>query len=522
MADSDSVTTDEPGTRPRGVLGVIERVGNRLPDPLTLFLAIGAGIVALSSIGSLAGWSVEHPGTGEQVPVESLVSQDGLVRMLSEFTDNVGSFFPLIGGIVIMIGIALVERTGLAQAVLKRIALAVPTKGLTLAVIALGLISSIASDVGFILLPPIAGMLFYIAGRHPVAGIVIAYAAVAAGFQANVLVGIVEVIGFGFAEQAAQVIDPGMSIGILSNYYFTLVSALVLPVVGYVVAEKVIIPRMGPYTATDLADGVPDTQEAAAVNDAERRGLRGAGITAVLLAALVVVLVAFPWSPLREPDTGSVLDGPFMVASTQVVVVTVLLAVPSLVFGITTRAVRSDSDVAKMITDGMATFGPYILLAVVASQVIAYFAWTNLGVVTAVNGAQALESLGLPPIVLLVAFVLFVAVLNLVMASAAAKWALLAPIFVPMLMLLDVHPAAAFMAYRIGDSATNAITPMLAYFVIMLGFAKRWDPRIKLGTLLAALVPFSLTFLGVWLLQLVGWYLLGWPLGPGVGFGLDQ
>jgi aminobenzoyl-glutamate transport protein len=516
------LTGHETTTTDRGALGVIERAGNRLPDPLTIFVAIALAIVAISGIGAWAGWSVTDPATGETVVVDSMLTRDGFVRMFEDFTTNVGDFFPLIGGLVIMLGIALMEKSGLAQAVLKRLALGVPAKGLTLVIIYLGLMSSIASDVGFILLPPLAGMLFYAANRNPLTGIIVAYAAVAAGFQANVLVGIVEVVGFGFAEEAAQVIDPQMTVGILSNWYFQAASALILPLGAYYVTERILVPRLGAYRPTDLAADLPEFVDPVDAQAVERRAMKRAGLTALAIAAGIVLLVAPPGAPLREAETGAILGGPFMTGSTQVVLVTLLFAVPSIVFGVYTKAIRSDQDVARMITEGLATFGPYILLAIFASQAIAYFGWTNLGAITAVSGADLLSRLGVHPLLLLFVFALFVGALNVIMASAAAKWALLAPVFVPMFMLLDIHPAATFMVYRIGDSATNAITPMLPYFIILLGFVKRYDPSAKLGTLIAALLPYAITFFGIWIVQLAIWYLLGLPLGPGVDFGLGS
>lgn len=497
-----------------GFLGWIEEVGNKMPDVVTIFLSLSLLIIVLSFLGEMLGWSAVHPGSGETIKVFNLASSEGLRKIVSEFNNNISSFGPLYFGIVIMLGIGLLEGSGLASAMLRKFVIHLPAKYITFVVLLLGVNASIASDAGYIILPPIAALMFYAVGRNPIAGMLCGYAASACGHGAAFVITIVDVVTLGFSENAAQILNPGFKLTLLDNYYFILVSSIILPIAAYFTTEKIVIPRMGDYAPA--ANHEIPFNTSYELSEGEEIGLKHAGISALLYILIVALLILPPSAPLRNPETGSIIESPFM--DGILLLVTLLFAIPSIFFGIRSGSIKSDKDVVKLITEGMSNFAGYIVVATFATQMINYFGWSNLGAIIAIKGATFLENLGLSPLILLIALIIFVSFINLFIGSCAAKYAILAPIFVPMFMLLNIHPAAVNLAYRIGDSVTNSITPMMAYFVLLLGYVQQWDKEAGLGTLMANLLPYSVTFLIAWVAQLILWYILNLPIGPGIYF----
>jgi len=490
----------------------IERVGNRLPDPITLFILFCGLVLALSAIGAAAGWSVVHPATGKTIAAVNLLDAEGLRKIVTGLTSNIANFPPLFTVLVAMIGVGVAEASGLLSAVLRKMALATPRALLTPVVVFLSVMSSLAADVGYVVLIPLAAMLFAAAGRHPLAGLAASFAGVSGGFSANLLLSSLDPLLAGITEVAARLVDPSYTVNAAANYYFMAASTLLVTAVGWWVTEKLVEPNLGAW------HGKTENVASAELSSAEQRGLRWALIALAVLAALIAWAVIPEGAPLRDPKTGSIIPSPFLNGIVTIIFIGFL--VPGLAYGFGAGSFKSDRDVAKSMADTMSTMGYYIVLSFFAAQFIAWFNWSQLGFISAVNGADALKSLGLGPIPLMVGIILMAALINLVMGSASAKWAVLAPVFVPMFMLVGIAPEATQLAYRVGDSVTNIITPLMSYFPLILTFARKYRPDAGIGTLAAMMLPYSIALTIVWTLFLLGWLLIGLPIGPGVGLEL--
>ena len=487
------------------MLDGIERAGNKLPDPITLFIILAGVVLLLSWLLSLLGVSATQPGTDDVIQVKNLLSQEGLILILTQMVSTFTGFAPLGLVIVTMLGIGLAEQTGLISAVMKKLVMSAPSKLIVPFIIFTGLVGNIAADAAFIILPPIAAMIFMSVGRNPLAGLIITYAAIAGGFSANILINSIDVLLVGITESAAHIADPDYTGRATMNYYFLIVSTFLLVAIGTWVAKKFTEPRFGAF------EGKIEKLEP--LTALEKRGLKWAGIVTLVYVILILITVVPSNGLLRDPETGSFLNSPFMSGIVPIMLFFFLL--PGLAYGIAAKSVKNDKEVAEKIIKSIADMAPFIVLAFAASQMIAFFNWSNIGSILAIKGAELLQALNFTGLPMMIGFVLICALVNLLIASASAKWALLAPIFVPMFMYLGYSPAITQMAYRVGDSITNPITPMLAYFAILLSFAKRYDKNIGIGTLISALLPFSVFFAIGWILLFAIWFLFGLPLGPG-------
>jgi len=487
------------------VLDGIERAGNRLPDPLTLFAIAALVVVVTSWFAAGAGVSVRHPGTGETVHAVSLLSRDGLRRMLTEMVPNFTAFPPLGTVLVVMLGIGVAERTGLVAAALRGLVAMMPASALPATLVFAGVMSSLAADAGYVVLTPLGAVVFAGMGRHPLAGLAAAFAGVSAGFSANLVLTALDPLLAGFTQAAARLVDPAYVVHPTANYYFMVASTLLLTVVGTLVTVRVVEPRLGTWRGGTVAE-----TGAIVSGTGQRRGLLAAGLALLATLALIAWLVLPTGAVLRD-EAGGI--EPFYRALVPLLMLAFLL--PGIAYGVAAGTLRSDKQLAVMAGDTMATMGSYVVLAFVAAQFVAYFGWSNLGLVVAVRGADLLKALGIGGVPLLVGFVLVSAAINFLIGSASAKWAIVAPVFVPMLMLMGYSPETVQAAYRVGDSVTNVVTPLLPYFPIIIAFARRYDPDVGLGTLVAAMMPYSVAFLLSWLVLLVAWVMLGVPLGPG-------
>jgi aminobenzoyl-glutamate transport protein len=495
-------------------LAVIERGGNALPHPATLFAIMAALTVLVSAVAAQFDLTVSHPGTAKPVQPVSLLTVSGLHRIMTEMVSNFTSFAPLGTVLVAMMGIAVAEGTGLISAGLKLVVLSAPPRALTLAVVFAGVMSNTGGEVGYVLLIPLAAIMFHAVGRHPLAGLAAAFAGVSGGYSANLLLGTLDPLLAGLSEEAARIIDPAYRVNPSANYYFMATSVFLIAALGTVVTERVVEPRLGRFEA-DYADTLATT-----LSDSEKRGLWWAAAAAAL-ATFVILWGTVPADGfLRDPQTGSLLRSPFM--SGIVALIFVLGLVTGLAYGIGAGTIKNDSDVVNAMGKAMSTLGVYLVLVFFAAQFVAFFNWTNLGLISAIKGAEALKAAGLGPIPLLVSFVLVAAFINLFMGSASAKWAIMAPVFVPMFMLLGYTPEFTQAAYRIGDSTTNIISPMMSYFALIIAFMQRYSTRAGLGTLVATMLPYSVTFLAGWTVLLVVWILLDLPVGPGAGLYLAE
>ncbi|AQQ53400.1 AbgT family transporter [Planococcus lenghuensis] len=486
-------------------LDFIEKYGNKLPDPVFLFVIIAGLILVASAVFGALGTSAVNPGTGETIEVVNLLNGAGLVMILTNLVTNFTSFPPLGLVLVVMLGVGVAESTGLITSFMKATILAAPKKLILPTIVLVAMLGNAAADAAMVVLPPIVAMIFVALGRHPIAGLAAAYASVAGGFSANLILSMLDPLIAGFTQIGANIIEPDYVANPAMNYYFLAISCIVLVPVAVLVTTKIVEPRLGAY------DGEVEQMDPA--TKLEKKGLLWAGISLAVLTAIVLLLTLPEDALLRDPETGSLTVSPFMTALVPLMMIFFL--VPALVYGFVTKELTSTKDVADHLSKSMSTMGTYIVIAFVAAQMIAFFNWSNLGPITAIAGADLLQGIGLTGLPLLIGFIIVAALINLMVASASAKWAILAPVFVPMFMILGYSPAFTQLAYRIGDSITNPITPMLAYFAIALTFAKKYDKKMGIGTFMSALLPYSIAFAVTWILLFAVWYMLGLPLGPG-------
>jgi len=491
-------------------LDVIERVGNRLPDPITIFVIL-AGVVLLASwLCARFGVTAVHPKDGSIIAAVNLLDRDGVRRIFTEAVRNFMNFAPLGIVLVAMIGVGVAERTGLIALTLRAFMSSMPRTLLTATVVFSGMLAHLAADAGVIILPPIGALLFAAAGRHPLAGLAAAFAGVAGAFSANVLPSPLDVLLIGFTQEAtkASKLLPGYDPQVLGNYYFLAVTAPLLTIVGTWVTHRFVEPRLGPWQKQEehhLADMTPE----------ERRGLGAAGVATLLTLAVFLLLVLPAQAPLRGPGATTIATlKPFF--DSIVVLIMILFLIPGLAYGLASGRIRSDRDVAKMTGESMGSMGTYIVLAFAAAQFVTYFNWSNLGAIIAIGGANFLKGLGLAGAPLLVGLILFSGSFDFFVTSASAKWAMMAPVFVPMFAMLGYTPECTQVVFRIGASVVNIITPCFPYLPIIIAAGRRYDPKFGTGTLISLMVPYSLSFLVVWTLLLLVFYGLNWPIGPGV------
>jgi aminobenzoyl-glutamate transport protein len=494
-------------------LVLIERGGNALPHPATLFALLALTLVLLSGIAATLDLSVTHPGTGETVRPVNLFSIPGLHRILTALVTNFTGFAPLGTVLVALLGIGVAEGSGLIGAVLRLVVLSAPRRLLTFAIVFSGVLSNAASEIGYVLLVPLGAIMFLAVGRHPLAGLAAAFAGVSGGYSANLLLGTVDPLLSGLSQEAARIIDPEYLVNPACNYFFMFVSTFFISAAGTWVTEWIVIPRLGRYTGTEQAE------ELHPLSAAEKRGLWFALVAALALTALLLWGTVPPGGFLRDPQTGDLLHSPFLSGIVAIIFFGGMIA--GVAYGWGARTLKSDADVMNWMAAAMKTLASYLVLVFFAAQFVAFFNWTNLGLILAVNGADALRASGLSGIPLMVCFVFLTGFVNLFMGSASAKWAIMAPVFVPMFMLLGYAPELTQAAYRVGDSTTNIISPMMSYFALIVAFTERYVPKTGIGTVIATMLPYTITFLAVWTILLIVWLLLGLPLGPGSALYLD-
>ncbi|EGL81688.1 AbgT transporter [Caldalkalibacillus thermarum TA2.A1] len=490
-------------------LDTIERVGNKLPHPITLFFIFAMMVIIFSAIFSAMDIRVEDPlNEGEILTVKNLLSAEGIQYMFTSAVDNFTGFAPLGTVLVTMLGIGIAERSGLISTLLRGLATSVPKQLLTATLVFAGIMSSMAADAGYVVLTPLGAVLFAALGRHPLAGLAAAFAGVSAGYSANLLLTSLDPLLGSLTQQAAATYDPvyAETMNYAMNYYFMVVSVFVLTLVGTYVTDKIVEPRLGTY------QGGIQQEEVEKLKPAEKKGLIGAGIAFVLTCALLALLIVPEWGPMRGPE-GEIINSPFF--TSLVPIILIIFLIPGLVYGIITKSIKTDKDVADQMSDTMATMGAYIVLAFAAGQFVAYFNETNMGIILAIKGAEFIESTGFTGIPLILTFMVVVAFINLFIGSASAKWAIMAPIFVPMMMHLGYSPELTQAAYRIADSTTNIITPLMPYFAIVIAFAQKYDKKVGIGTLIATMLPYAIAFSIIWVIMLIIWLLLGIDLGPG-------
>jgi aminobenzoyl-glutamate transport protein len=499
------------------MLQAIENVGNKLPHPATLFAMFAGLIILLSGIVSVFNITAVHPGTKETIHAVNLLSRDGLHMILTNLVTNFTGFAPLGTVLVALLGIGITESSGLMSTALRLLVISAPKKLLTFAIVFAGILSNTASEVGYVVLVPMGGMIFLAVGRHPIVGIAAAFAGVSGGYSANLLLGTIDPLLAGLSQEAARIVDNTYTVNPAANYYFMFVSTFFIATIGTWVTEKIVAPRLGEYTG----DAKPEKIKK--IDSDEKRGLKFTFVAFLGILILLVLAMApissgiwqhVPGSGfLRNPETGGLLRSPFM--SGIVAIIFFIAGILGIVYGIGARTLKSNTDVINGMGKSMSTLGTYIVLVFFAAQFVAFFNWTNLGLIFAVKGANLIGALELGRIPLMIALVLISAFINLVVGSASAKWAILAPVFIPMFMFLGYSPEFTQLAYRIGDSVTNVIAPMMSYFAIIVAFFEKYDKRAGIGTIISTMLPYTFIFLIAWLVLMVIWILLGLPIGPG-------
>ena len=488
----------------------VERAGNKLPDPFTMFVALIVIVLLLSFVLAKLNVQIKHPTKDQMVVVKNLLSGEGLKYMFVNVTKNFVGFAPLGLVLTMMLGIGLAEQVGFMNAFMKRFIIGAPKQLLVTAIILIGICGNLASDASIIIIPPLAGAIFYGAKRNPLVGIAIGFAACCAGFTANLLIVGTDALLAGITQEAAKIIDPAVTVNPAVNYFFMIVSTILLTVAGVWVSAG-LEKRLGPYTPKT---GLTVENTGLDVTVEEKKGLKAAGIATLIYWAVVIAILIPKNSFFRNPQ-GGLVPSPFL--NSIIALVFLWFVTIGIAYGKKLGKIKNGGDVAKLMTSAIRDMGSYIVLVFAIAQFTAYFNWTNLGLILAVFLSDLLKAWNFTGIPMVILVILFTSFVNLFIGSGSAKWALLAPIFVPMFMMVGYSPAFAQIAYRIGDSTTNAITPLFPYFPILLGFLKRYDDNVGIGTVMSMMLPFTIVFGLVWIAQIILWMVFKLPLGPGAG-----
>ena len=500
-------------------LGWVERTGNRLPDPVFIFVYLTIALIGVSLLCAVADVSAQHPtktnadGSPFILMAESLLSAANIQKLWVEMPKTFTHFHPLGYVLVVMLGAGVAERSGLFASAMRAGVSNAPVSMLTPVVALIAMLGNHAADAAYVVLIPLAGALYAAAGRHPLAGITASFAGVSGGFSANLLPGQLDALLFGITEAAAEVVVPGYDANIAGNWYFIAALTIIYTPVIWFVTDRIIEPRLGKYEP----EGEAATEIAAAgkkLSPGQKKGLVHAGIASLAICLLWTVMVVMPDAPLMGDGEELVKRlSPFF--KSLVAGFLALFLAAGWAYGRAAGTIKNHRDLVKMMTEAMRDLAYYLVLSFVAAHFVAMFNWSNLGLISAVHGAAVIESSNLPLPLVLCLIVLLSATINLFVGSASAKWALLAPVMVPMMMLLGISPEGATAVYRVGDSATNIITPLMVYFPLILVFAQKWKKDFGLGSLTAAMIPYSVWMMITGLLLTAGWVMVGADLGPG-------
>jgi len=486
----------------------IEVFGNKVPHPLYIFIILSVSIAILSLVMSSTGQSVIHPYSKEMVPIKNLISGEGLVYILESTVDNFIEFKPLGLVLSMMIAVGLLEEVGLADASIKTLLLKASPRFVTISIFLVGIIGNLASDAAFVLVPPLAGIIFAATNRNPIVGICAGFVAVAAGFTANIFIAGTDILLSGITNETLATVG-GTEITPAANWYFMILSVPFITIVGTFVTEKLIEPRFKTYEK--MVGGSSATDEKYAVSSLEKRALKITGFYALFFLITFIAIIFPDSSPLRGPD-GSLVPSPFL--SGMIPLIMLFFISCSIVYGIMSKKLKKLDDFPILMAKSLKNVGGYIVLVFFIAQFIGWFNWTNLSVWLAVTGANSLVDLALPNVIMLGGLILLAGLINLVVFSGSAQWAMMAPVFVPLLVIVGIEPDAIQMAYRIGDSTTNIISPTNPYLPMMLALIAQYDPKFKFGTFLSIMFPYAIILFIAWSALFLGYYSLGLPLGP--------
>jgi aminobenzoyl-glutamate transport protein len=499
------------------ILDWVEKVGNKVPHPVVIFLILIAIVLVLAHIfyvlGASVSYQVINPETHEvetaTTAARSLLTTSGIRDMYVKLVPNFMGFAAVGLLIVAMVGAGVAEESGLVKALIRKLVLISPHGALTYILAFVGILSSVAADAGYVVLIPLAGAALYSVGRHPVAGVALGFGSVAGAFTVNMLIKPLDAVLTEITNDAIHMVDASRSIGLTANVWFSFASVPLLTVIIALITERVVEPRLGKFQG---ASGESSAQEGGQLSADESRGLRYAGLGLLAVIVFFGLLTVPSWAPLRNPTTGALIgDSPFM--NGLIGVIMVLFLVTGIAYGIGARTIKNSTDVIAAMTKAVAGLGGTLVLFLVISQFIAYFNYSNIPTLMAVTMADGLKSANVGPLWLLLGFIVVVLILDLFFTPAIAKWAIFAPVFVPLFVQLSVDPAAVLAAYRIGDSPPNAITPLNPYFALVVGFAQKYDKNAGVGTVVALMLPYVVWMSILWTLLFAAWYLLGLPWG---------
>lgn len=497
-------------------LDVVERVGNGLPHPTTMFIIFTLILIAVSYITAKMGVKVSYETydsatkslVTKETAVVNLLSPNSIRFMYTSVINNFTSFIALGTVFTIIMGVGVADGSGFMAAVLKKIVAVTPRRAVTATVIFLGIMSNVASSTGYVMLVPLGAILFMSFGRHPIAGLAATFAGVSGGWSANLLIGTNDPVFAGMSTEAARMINPNYTVLPTGNWYFMVASTFLITFVGTLVTEKIIEPRLGEY--------IPE--EKIAVDDIsldEKRGMKFALISLVVFFIIVGMLVVPENALLRNPTTGELLRSPFM--SGIVFLMSMFFMIPGIFYGIGARTIKSDKDIINLMVKSINNLSGFMVLIFFAAQFVVFFNYSNLGIILSVKGANFLQETGFVGVPLIFAFIVMTAIINIFIAVDSAKWAIMAPIFVPMFMRIGFSPELTQAAYRVGDSCTNVIAPLMPFFPLVVAFAQKYDKKSGMGTMISLMLPYSIAFLIGWILLLIIWFVFNIPLGIGGG-----
>lgn len=497
-------------------LDVVERVGNGLPHPTTMFIIFTLILIAVSYVAAKMGVKVSYETydnatkslVTKETAVVNLLSPNSIRFMYTSVINNFTSFIALGTVFTIIMGVGVADGSGFMAAVLKKIVAVTPRKAVTATVIFLGIMSNVASSTGYVMLVPLGAILFMSFGRHPIAGLAATFAGVSGGWSANLLIGTNDPVFAGMSTEAARMINPNYTVLPTGNWYFMVASTFLITFVGTLVTEKIIEPRLGEY--------IPE--EKIAVDDIsldEKRGMKFALISLVVFFIIVGMLVVPENALLRNPATGELLRSPFM--SGIVFLMSMFFMIPGIFYGIGARTIKSDKDIINLMVKSINNLSGFMVLIFFAAQFVVFFNYSNLGIILSVKGANFLQETGFVGVPLIFAFIVMTAIINIFIAVDSAKWAIMAPIFVPMFMRIGFSPELTQAAYRVGDSCTNVIAPLMPFFPLVVAFAQKYDKKSGMGTMISLMLPYSIAFLIGWIILLIIWFVFNIPLGIGGG-----
>src|SRR5210317_1345623 len=506
MSQTKSAAT---ANSPKGFLGTVERIGNALPDPAVLFIALLGIVWILSWLLSYVTFDVFHPATGERIVVVNQLAGENFVQFMATMVERFMTFGPVGVVLVAMLGIGVAEHSGFITTAIRALLNITPKSLLTPMVILVGIISHSAVDAGYVLVIPIGGVIFYAAGRHPLAGIAAAFAGVSGGFSANFVPSSLDPLLQGLTLQGAQLLDPNIQVNVLNNYYFTTASSLLITGLGWYLTDKVVEPRLAGVAIDGDAEDLPELHP---IEPNERKGLRWALISMLIgLVVLAITLVPAD-SPWRDAN-GVLVSFGAPIMQSIVSLIFFLFIIPGIVYGRVSGSMTGMKGIIDGMTKSMNSMAYYLVIMFFIAQFVIAFGQSGLGTLLAISGANGLKALGLPVSVTIVGIVALTGFVNLFVGSASGKWGLLAPIFVPMLMTLGVSPDLTQAAYRVGDSSTNIITPLMPYFPLVVVYCQRYVKDTGIGTLAAMMLPYSIWYLVAWTGFLLIYYAIGLPLG---------